>query len=307
MSGGWLGVGVLAVGMLVVARGLARVPLGWGRGGAWLATVAAVVLAEWLLAGDVPLVRMAGLSLALLAGMKTVVYVEWSRAGARRLGLWRHLGFGLLWVGMDPGVFARPGMRLASARMLAEGSLITLAGVGLVVMVDAAGWRSVWGLFIPLSVAFHFGALRVLAGLWRAAGVPAKPLFRNPLGAASAADFWARRWNLGYAQMMAIGVARPLAPLLGAKRATFVVFIVSGIFHEVAITLPVRAGFGWPTLTFILYGLVASRDLPPWPLPLRRALTAISILLPLPWLFPPAFRAEVLVPITTAIARLLAG
>ena len=38
----------------------------------------------------------------------------------------------------------------------------------------------------------HFGLFNVAAGLWRLAGVDARPLFRAPLAARSLADFWGR-------------------------------------------------------------------------------------------------------------------
>jgi len=252
---------------------------------------------------------MVGLCVTLLAGMKGLVYIEWSRGGERRLGRWRHLAFGLLWFGMDPGVFARQSKGLAGGRLMVEGGLLMLAGTLVALGVHAAGWRSVWALFVPMSVGFHFGALRVLAGAWRLAGVPVKPLFRNPFGAACPAEFWARRWNLGYSHMMGLAVGRPLEGILGVRGAVFGVFVVSGLLHEVAISVPVRAGYGLPTLCFMFYGLMAGLDFPRWPLLLRRVLTALSILLPLPWLFPREFRAEVLVAllevVPAALGRLL--
>lgn len=301
----WAGIGLLVAAMFGLTRLLARLQRRWGRAGVWLLTGAAVLYAEHLLITTGPVGRMVGLCVTLLAGMKGVVYVEWCRGGVRRLGWWRHFAFALLWFGMDPGLFARQRKGLGGGRMIAEGGVCMLAGTLLALGVHALGWRSVWALFVPLSVGFHFGALRALAGAWRLAGVPVKPLFRNPFGATSAADFWARRWNLGYSHMMALAVGRPLESVLGVRGAVFVVFAVSGLLHEVAITLPVRAGFGQPTLCFMFYGLMALVSFPRWPLWLRRVLSALSILLPLPWLFPREFCSQVLVPLLEVVPAAL--
>lgn len=154
-----------------------------------------------------------------------------------------------------------------------------------------------WALFVPMSVGFHFGALRVVAGGWRCAGFPVKPLFRNPFGAATPGDFWAKRWNLGYSHMMAVAVGRPLTGWLGKRGAMCGVFLISGLLHELAITVPVGAGFGGPTLYFALHGvlvLLPFEQLPELP---GRLLTALAVMLPLPLLFPETFQQAVLVPL----------
>jgi alginate O-acetyltransferase complex protein AlgI len=136
-----------------------------------------------------------------------------------------------------------------------------------------------------------------MAGVVRAAGFPVKPLFRNPFGAATPAEFWAKRWNLGYSHMMSLAVGRPLVPWLGKHGSVFAVFVISGLLHELAITLPVRAGYGWPTFYFALHGLWVMAPLDRLPALPGRLVTAASVILPLPLLFPAAFRREVLMPL----------
>ena len=58
-------------------------------------------------------------------------------------------------------------------------------------------------------------------------------------------------------QMMARVVMRPTERLLGSRGSMLLVFLVSGLLHEVAITLPVQAGFGLPTLEPTVWGLTA--------------------------------------------------
>ena len=104
-------------------------------------------------------------------------------------------------------------------------------------------------LLLPaLSLVLHFGLLNVLAGVWRSAGANCRALFRAPLCATSLTEFWGRRWNLAFSEMAATAVFRPLSRWAGSCAATAVVFLFSGLLHELAISLPVRAGFGLPLL-----------------------------------------------------------
>jgi alginate O-acetyltransferase complex protein AlgI len=110
-------------------------------------------------------------------------------------------------------------------------------------------------LLLPgLSLMLHFGIFNLLAGLWRFAGVDARSLFRAPLAARSLGDFWGRRWNLGFTEMTALGIYRPLSGSLGRKTATVAAFLASGLLHELAISVPVLAGFGLPLSYFLLHG-----------------------------------------------------
>jgi alginate O-acetyltransferase complex protein AlgI len=71
------------------------------------------------------------------------------------------------------------------------------------------------------------------------------------------------------------------------------VFLGSGLLHELAITLPVRAGFGLPTLYFTFHGALTliERKLGR---PIGRLLALLAVILPLGLLFPPAFQQEVI-------------
>jgi alginate O-acetyltransferase complex protein AlgI len=153
-------------------------------------------------------------------------------------------------------------------------------------------------LLLPgLSLILHFGVFNVLAGAWRLAGVDCRALFRAPFASKSLAEFWARRWNLGFTEMTSLAIFRPLKRTLGDRGAAFVSFLFSGLLHELAISIPVKAGFGLPLLYFALHafataierrlertgGLFAGR---PW---LGWLWTMTWLLLPLPLLFHPPF------------------
>ena len=161
-------------------------------------------------------------------------------------------------------------------------------------------------LLLPgLSLVLHFGLFNLLAGAWRLAGVDARPLFRAPLKAHSLTEFWGRRWNLAVAEMTALAVYRPLAGRFGTGAATFLAFLFSGLLHELAISVPVRAGYGLPLLYFALHGTLvlverrleqARRPIECWGW-LARAWTLGWLALPLPVLFHPSFLRGVVWPL----------
>jgi alginate O-acetyltransferase complex protein AlgI len=236
---------------------------------------------------------MVGLCCVLLAGMKGLVYAEW--AGAETLTLPRYGAFSFLWFGMDPGTFRSRKTGLTWKRDIALGAILTSVGLLGCWLVEFMGWRHILVMFVPLSLGFHFGILRILKGLLRLAGFPVRTLFPNPLAAKGIGDFWGRRWNVGYSQMMQRLVGRPVEALLGKGAGVMAVFIGSGLLHEIAITLPVRSGYGLPTLYFTLHGLLVLLE-GKWNRPLGKIPALLAVAVPLPWLFPPDFRNEVIAP-----------
>jgi len=271
---------------------LAKVESTWLRRlASWLLLGVSVFVADRVMGEVDALFRMIGICCVLLGGMKGLVYAEW--AGAHRLTLGRYLVFSVCWFGMDPGSF-----RAKRAGLSWKGDV--LQGLGLMVvgtlgawLVWWMGWRQIFVMFLPMSLGFHFGALRVLKGGLRAAGYPVRTLFPNLLSAQGFGDFWSRRWNVGYSQMMQRLVGRPVESLFGESAGVMAVFVGSGILHELAITLPVRAGFGWPTLFFTVHGLltVLERRLGR---PLGKVPALLAVAVPLGVLFPPAFQREVI-------------
>src|SRR5205085_8727242 len=113
------------------------------------------------------------------------------------------------------------------------------------------GWSGMLGLVLLL----HFGLFRLIALLWQRAGVDAQPLMLEPARATSLADFWGRRWNTGFHQLAHRLVFRPLLRPLGPAAAVLATFFLSGLIHDLVISVPARAGFGLPTAYFMLPGL----------------------------------------------------
>ncbi|MEO8084982.1 MAG: MBOAT family protein [Ardenticatenales bacterium] len=246
-----------------------RPPTGLARGCAWLVTIGATAAVERLCRHEPAGVRMLVLIGALLFGMKAVVTVEARLGGMAPLAAWRWLGFAALWPGMRPAPFARAGGPPQSGGwdLVGRGMRHVLEGLVLVALAWLA-WhrgRGVLGdgaarliatlLLLPgLSLILHFGIFNIVTGLWRRAGVDVRPLFRAPLAAPSLDAFWSRRWNLAFSEMTALGIYRPLAGPLGRRGARVAAFGASGLLHELAISVPVLAGFGRPMAYFALHG-----------------------------------------------------
>jgi alginate O-acetyltransferase complex protein AlgI len=305
-GGTWLvGFAITRIGSSVAARIAA-----------WTLAIVAVVAAErisYALSGPVRMLALIG---ALMWSMKVAVTVESQTAGHRRLTFCQWLAFAIAWVGMRPAIFAAlPRASLHGAgRLIGRGTLWVTLGVGvsssarsIALVFDsyftAAGvnFATAIASLIGLSFLLHFGLFNILAGLWRLAGVDCRPLFRAPLYARTLEQFWGRRWNLAFSEMTALLVYRPVTRICGPAVATLAAFLFSGVLHELAISVPARAGYGLPTLYFALHGLLVliEREKIPverwgWP---SRAWTLGWLALPLPILFHPPFLHQVIWPI----------
>jgi hypothetical protein len=289
---------IIAAIPILVVLGIAAGPLLGGvrpawvkRFVGWLVLAALVVAADRALAASEPLPRMIGICCVLLGGMKGLVYAEW--VGPQRLPISRYAVFAFLWFGMDPGSFQVRRAGLSWKHDIAMGLLLMLIGTLGAWWVWAMEWRQIFLMFLPMSLGFHFGALRMLKGVLRAAGFSVRTLFPNVLNTAGIGDFWSRRWNVGYSQMMQRILGKPVQKSLGDGAGVMAVFLASGLLHELAITLPVRAGFGLPTLYFAFHGGLTLLE-KKLGRPIGRIPALLAVILPLGLLFPPAFQREVI-------------
>jgi alginate O-acetyltransferase complex protein AlgI len=105
--------------------------------------------------------------------------------------------------------------------------------------------------------------------------------------------------------MTAAGVYRPISAAAGRRSGIAAAFLASGILHELAISLPVRSGYGLPLLYSAIHGgaMLAERALEARGTPVSgrawigRACTIAWLLLPLPLLFHPPFLHGVVWPL----------
>jgi D-alanyl-lipoteichoic acid acyltransferase DltB (MBOAT superfamily) len=105
-----------------------------------------------------------------------------------------------------------------------------------------------------LILLLHFGSFQIVALLWRSVGIQAEPIMSAPLRSTSLGEFWGKRWNLGFRQLAHELVFAPSYRSLGVDVAGVLVFAVSGLIHDLVISLPARGGYGLPTLYFLLQG-----------------------------------------------------
>jgi D-alanyl-lipoteichoic acid acyltransferase DltB (MBOAT superfamily) len=87
-------------------------------------------------------------------------------------------------------------------------------------------------------------------------GVDVRELFRAPYRAQSLKEFWGKRWNIAFSEMTGLIAYRPLKQVISANTAMLASFLLSGLLHEIAISLPVRAGYGLPFLYFVIHGML---------------------------------------------------
>ena len=246
-------------------------------------------------------------------------WLTWRRAvvNNHRVPVTRSLGYLFAWPGMDANSFLtahnhqKPRVDewlLATGRFLAGIVLVWLAAKQ---SLTAPSVLTAWIGMLGLILILHFGLFHLAALAWQHAGIPAKPLMRSPLTATSLADFWGARWNTAFNKLVNDLAFRPLARRAGIAWATMGVFAISGVVHELAISLPARGGYGLPFGYFILqgFGVLIERSDAGRRLGLGRGLRGwlfmfVSTAAPAYWLFHPTFVRNVILPMLQFIGAL---
>ncbi len=234
------------------------------RAAAWGTMILATTTAHFITVSSPAGFRMMALITALFFGMKMVVAVSSRAIGIPSLSFSRWFAFAVGWPGMRPKIFtAALYPRNGWKNLALKGSLCALAGT---ILMLAAGPVWYWDhsvflvivlFFTGSSLLVHYGTFTLAAAFWRKAGFDCDALFKNPFPSLSLGEFWSQRWNLAFSEMTAVAVYHPLKGKLGPNQALLLSFTLSGLLHEVAISLPVKAGFGLPLAYFLLhYGLV---------------------------------------------------
>jgi hypothetical protein len=206
-----------------------------------------------------PWVFMWILSVSIYISLK---WLTWWRSRSRiPHPAWRSLAYLLAWPGMDADAFLDARQRATSPVPMAWlwATFETIVGATLLWVAARSvppgqpllrGWTGMLGLILIL----HFGTFQLVALVWQSLGVKAEPIMSAPLRSTSLGEFWGKRWNLGFRQLAHELIFRPLYRRLGPETAGFLVFMVSGLIHDLVISLPARGGYGLPTLYFLLQG-----------------------------------------------------
>jgi uncharacterized protein YqjF (DUF2071 family) len=257
--------------------------------------------------------NMWAIAFALFFGCK---WATWFRAldTARRAPAWKSLAYLLAWPGMDARAFLSPSrISLGGLNHWIAPALKTVAGLLILFTLPRlcpdkpllAGWLGMTGLILAL----HFGLFELIALAWRRAGVDARPIMDSPWRSGTLGEFWGLRWNRGFRDLSHGWLFRPLLPVIGPFGATYVTFVISGLVHDLVISVPAGAGFLLPTLYFLFQaaGLLVERT--PWVRRhtnalARRAFTIAVVAAPAPLLFHSAFVLNVIVPFFRAIGAM---
>jgi alginate O-acetyltransferase complex protein AlgI len=234
---------------------------------AWLFVIGSISFVQIISYSEPPGIRMVALIISTLFTMKIVVGVEWYKGSNFKLSFFQWTCFVVGWFGMKPKLFESLGSKsLEGGKSLVVFGIsrviigITLLILGKVILINQPIFLlkliAVGLLLGGLSLILHFGVLNISAGMWRFSGADTRTLFKKPLLATSLTEFWGKRWNLAFSEMTSIALYRPLRSLIGPTKAMIIAFLFSGLLHELAVSVPVKAGYGLPLLYFLIHGLV---------------------------------------------------
>ena len=228
----------------------------------------------------------------------------------------RRLGYLLAWPGMDASAFtlhSDTGPEPTSRREWTIAVLKVLLGVLLTFVVAGWAWPdrplvTGWIGMVGAIFILHFGVFHLLSLAWRHVGINAVPLMRNPMRATSLGEFWGRRWNTGFHELASRYTYTPLRRSLGVVGAMLTTFLVSGLIHDLVISVPAGGGYGLPTGYFVLQGLgvVGERSGVGRRLGLGQGwrgwlFTVLVTAGPAFWLFPPPFIHNIILPMLGVI------
>jgi hypothetical protein len=199
------------------------------------------------------------LSFAIFAGCKWLTW--WPNRNAPA-PMWRHCGYLFAWPGLDAKAFLAEGADLATPTWTHWMAAFIKTIIGAVLTWGVAkvvpnshlllrGWIGLAGLVFIL----HFGTFHLLALAWQRIGVNAQPIMRSPIRSKSLAEFWGKRWNAAFHRLVYDLVFHPARRHLGVIPTTLLVFLVSGLVHDLVISLPARETYGLPTIYFLLQGI----------------------------------------------------
>ncbi|MEX1042946.1 MAG: membrane bound O-acyl transferase family-domain-containing protein [Pirellulaceae bacterium] len=177
--------------------------------------------------------------------------------------LGRHLAYLLAWPGMDVDAFLNAANRPVQPPSVGEWlfaafkPILGLTIFGVAIWLSAQGghpWWVGWAAILGIAFMLNFGLFHLLACFWKTKGLRAVPIMDWPILATSLTQFWGKRWNRAFRDLTHQFLFRPLAPRVGPVWAMLAGFLVSGLVHDLVISIPAGGGYGWPTLYFLIQG-----------------------------------------------------
>lgn len=260
---------------------------------------------------------MWALAFAIYAGCKWLTWWD-ARGRLRRVSFGRSAAYLLMWPGMDATAFLNE-TRTPAATNRRDWALALLKFLlGTFLFWGVARWMppekpllTGWIGLVGSIFMLHFGIFHLLALFLQKAGVQVGAVMRNPVAATSVREFWGERWNLAFHDLATKFLFRPLLPSFGVAGAALATFLISGLVHELVISVPAGGGFGLPTAYFVLQGMgmLFERSSLGTRIGLGNGAVGwlFTVLLaagPAFWLFHPPFVERIVVPFMRAVGAL---
>lgn len=248
------------------------------------------------------------LAISIYLGLKWLSW--WKTQDRIPHAAWRSVAYLLAWPGMDAESFLDANKSVPPPRLWSWFWAVFKTGLGVILLWAVArilpqgqpllrGWIGMLGLIL----LFHFGTFQIVALFWQSFRIDAMPIMSAPLSSESLSEFWGTRWNLGFRQLSHDLIFGPLHKNLGVRATSFLVFIVSGLIHDLVISVPAHGGYGLPTDYFALQGLgvLVERSSFGRQLGLRKGargwlFMVVFTAAPVFWLFHPPFVLRVIIP-----------
>jgi alginate O-acetyltransferase complex protein AlgI len=259
---------------------------------------------------------MWSLAFAIFAGLKWITW--WKARNRIPHSVGRSVAYLAAWPGMDAEAFldSRKDVHAPQFREWMWALAKTLFGAVLLwkiarIVPESQPLVRGWVGLVGLVCLLHFGGFHLIALFWQALGIDAEPIMSKPILSKTLSEFWGKRWNLGFRQLAYDLIFQPLHRKTGVAVASLLVFLASGLIHDLVISVPARGGYGLPTAYFILQGLGVTLERSPLGrrLQLQRGLSAwlfmfVVAAVPAFWLFHPPFVTRVILPFMHAIHAL---
>ncbi|WP_437185906.1 wax synthase family protein [Planctomicrobium sp. SH668] len=244
-------------------------------------------------------------------------FLTWRNCKWKGPPVWKQAAYLFAWPGMDADKFLDPHPMPINPPSSIEYCFAFgkwILGIWLLVIATTSNLH--WYLtgcleMIGLLFFFHFGLFHLLSCFWRRIGLNAKPIMNAPILAQGVGEFWGTRWNLAFRDLTYTYLFKPLNRIYSPSTALLVGFLISGLIHEIVISVPARSGYGLPTLYFLIQGagiLIAKTSAGRyWKLSQGfsgRLCCFCIVAVPSALLFHPPFLKNVIVPFFSAIKEI---
>ncbi len=200
---------------------------------------------------------MWGLAIFVYVALKGISWIQRTPSDAP---IWKHAAYLVGWPGMDVDAFLN--VRSASRPTVIDWGFAFFkfgCGIGVLLFIVPAlgganeylvGWLGMLGIAFTL----HFGLFHILSCACRQLGLTAVPIMNWPIASQSLSEFWGKRWNLAFRDLTYHLLFRPLVRYFGPAATVMAGFILSGLVHDVVISIPSGGGYGLPTCYFSIQG-----------------------------------------------------